>query len=146
MLDPSTNGLFDIFSKPKEIFSRSSEIVTDPMILLIPSLIWISIAHVLVSILRSVKRSIVLTSVVLVGVTYLNSTGDADTVVIGMSILKLLPAILIGAVLGGFLGWRVFRRPNLEQNLYVSGIICTNELISKGQFKRYFIKILDNFL
>lgn len=122
---PMSSDLKDIvqeaIAKPQETSSTlPSKILDQPMLLLIPSVIWLVIALILGLLLRSGKLSLLITVLVLGAAAYFTTapnlgSANLDTVTLLLKTAPLLPAIIIGAPVGGFIGRR-FRGSKSKQS------------------------------
>ena len=125
VLFPMSSDLKDIvqeaIAKPQETSSTlPSKILDQPMLLLIPSAIWLAIALILGLLLRSGKLSLLITVLVLGATAYFTTapnlgSANLDTVTLLLKTAPLLPAIIIGAPVGGFIGRR-FRGSKSKQS------------------------------
>ena len=100
LLFPSENVYPYLSIKPQAILYQ-------PMILLVPSLLWMAIALIFGLLFRSGKKATLVSIIVSVFVAYSIAIFDIDLVSLGRKIVPIIPAIMIGASIGGFIGRKI---------------------------------------
>lgn len=86
------------------VLLNPQEILGQPMILLVPSLFWLSIALISGSLFRSGKiGSLVVLAISLLIAYYVSLIWEISLSTLGLNIILLLPAIIVGASLGGLI-------------------------------------------
>jgi uncharacterized protein YneF (UPF0154 family) len=79
------------------------EIVRQPMILLVRSVLWMVIAIFFGLILHSGTMGGLVTSTISLLVAYSLSSSEVDLILLSVKIVLLLPSIIIGASIGAFI-------------------------------------------
>jgi hypothetical protein len=103
-LDPiPLNILYPVITEFQNVFMNPLEIVRQPMILLVPSVLWMMIAIFFGLILHSGTMGGLVTSTISLLVAYSLSSSEVDLILLSVKIVLLLPSIIIGASIGAFI-------------------------------------------
>jgi hypothetical protein len=103
-LDPiPLNIFYPIITEVQNVFIDPFEIVRQPNILLIPSVLWMMIAIVFGLLLHSGTMGGLVTSTISLLIAYSLSSSEVDLIMLIGKIGLLLPSILIGASIGSFI-------------------------------------------
>jgi hypothetical protein len=98
----SNNMLYILIDELALFFHNPQGIRDQPMPLLVPALLWMAIAVILGLLLRSTTKA-TMGSVGVVIVVYSVAIVNIDFLSLGLAIVLLLPSIVFGAFIGGFI-------------------------------------------
>jgi hypothetical protein len=98
----SKNILYKLIDELEAFFHNPQEIWYQPTRLLIPALLWMAIAVIFGLFLRSTARA-TMGSVGVGIVVYSAVIANIDLLLLGLTIVLLLPSIVFGAIIGGFI-------------------------------------------
>ena len=104
-----------LFNELKALLTISPEILSQPMILIVSSILWISIALLLGLLFRSESKATLATLTILI-LANLPALSNSRLPLSALEIFFLLPAILIGASIGRFIRQKIARRKTETMN------------------------------
>ena len=110
-------NIFNLLADELEaFFFDPQEILYDPVLLLVPSLFWMAIALVFGLLLRSEIKATMVSIGILV-FAFIIALVNLDVLSLGLRIVLVLPSIVIGASLGGFIGNSIVKRKSETVNI-----------------------------
>jgi hypothetical protein len=104
----SQHMLYVLINELEAFFHNPQGIRDKPMLLLVPALVWMAIAVILGLLLRSTTKA-TMGSVGVFIVAYYVTLVNSDLWLLGLAIVLLLPSIVFGAFIGGFIGSKITR-------------------------------------
>jgi hypothetical protein len=96
----SNNRLYVLIDKVAAFFHNPQRIWDQPMLLLVPAVLWMAIAVILGLLLRSTTKA-TMGSVGVFLVAYFSAIVNIDLLLLGLATVVLLPSIVVGAFIGG---------------------------------------------